>query len=267
MLRQRVLTALVGLPLLLGLVIFGPAWSVVLVLALLAALAWLEYGRIVGRLHPLFLVPGLLCGLGFILFTWLGWYPWTVFVFAGGLTLFALTAVTLHSRNPGIWSQVEHSWLGLALVFIPLGAMSAMATEGFTGRLYLLFLLAAIFAGDTGAYFAGRAWGKKKLCPTISPNKTWAGLWGGLLGGALVGLGGGILDGDPPDLLIGPALGLGAAGLGVIGDLMVSMIKRHYKVKDSGSLLPGHGGVLDRLDSFILAGPWLYLIWRIWGQV
>ena len=116
-----------------------------------------------------------------------------------------------------------------------------------------------------GAYFTGRAWGRSKLCPTISPNKTWAGLWGGLFGGALVGLIGGILDGDPLDLLTGPALGLGLAGLGVVGDLLISMIKRHYQVKDAGSILPGHGGVLDRLDSFILAGPWLFAVWRIWG--
>jgi phosphatidate cytidylyltransferase len=257
---------LVGLPILLGLVIYGPAWSVILVLSLLAVLAWLEYGRIAGTLHPLFLASGLVCGLGFILLTWLGWHPWIIFIFTAGVTLYAGSAVALHARDQQVWAQVERSWLGLALVFMPLGAMSAMATEDLVGRFYLLFLLAAIFAGDTGAYFVGRALGKKKLCPTISPKKTWAGFWGGLLGGALVGLGGGILDGDPPDLLTGPALGLAVAGLGVIGDLMISMLKRHYKVKDAGSLLPGHGGVLDRLDSFILAGPWLFLVWRIWGD-
>ncbi len=266
MLKQRVLTALIGLPLLLGIVIYGPAWSVAAFLAAVGLAAWLEYGRIVGGLHPLFSVFGLLCGLGFLLATHLGFYPWTILVFISGLTLFGASAAVLHSRTPEVWSGVERSWLGLALIFIPLGAMSALATADITGRLYLVFLLGVVFAGDTGAYFTGRAFGKRKLCPTISPKKTLAGLWGGLLGGALVGLLGGFLRGKVRDMLVGAVLGLTLAGLGALGDLLISMIKRHYQVKDAGAILPGHGGVLDRLDSFILAGPWLYLLWRFWSR-
>ena len=265
MLKQRVLTALIALPLLLGLLIFGPSWGILAFLAAVGIAGWLEYRRIVGGLHPLFFGFGLLCGLALLWSMYTGAYSQGLFIFLAAMTLVGLSAVFLHSREQAVWAQVERTWLGLALIFPPLSAMASFAALDDAGRLYILFLMAVVFAGDTGAYFTGRAWGRSKLCPTISPNKTWAGLWGGLCGGALVGLVGGILDGDPLDLLTGPALGLGLAGLGVVGDLLISMIKRHYQVKDAGSILPGHGGVLDRLDSFILAGPWLFAVWRIWG--
>lgn len=265
MLKQRVLTALVALPLLLGLLIWGPPWSVAAFLAAVGLIGWIEYARMAGRLQLPLLISGLVAGLGFIGAAFLDRPRGVLLALLAGLTLAVFSAVFLHSKKPEIWAQVERTWLGLALVFIPLGAMTGLAAGGLNGRLFLIFLLLTVFAGDTGAYFVGRAWGRAKLCPSISPNKTWAGLWGGLLAGALAGLAGGMLDGDPQDLLTGPLIGLGVAGLGVVGDLSVSMVKRHYRIKDAGSLLPGHGGILDRLDSFILAAPWLYAALQFWS--
>lgn len=123
------------------------------------------------------------------------------------------------------------------------------------GEWWVLWLLAVVFAGDTGAFYAGRTWGQRKLYPTVSPGKTWEGTGGGLAGSLLAGAlaGKGLLPDVPLLLLMSLALGL--ALVGILGDLFESMLKRQAKVKDAGELLPGHGGMLDRLDSILFAGP------------
>jgi len=115
------------------------------------------------------------------------------------------------------------------------------------GRYLILVLLAIVWSADTGAFFAGRALGRHRLAPQISPGKTWEGVIGGLLLAAVVGAAAGALTGYGA-----AALGLVAvptAAVSVLGDLTVSMFKRNAGLKDSGRLLPGHGGVLDRIDS------------------
>jgi phosphatidate cytidylyltransferase len=123
------------------------------------------------------------------------------------------------------------------------------------GEWWILWLLMVIMAGDTAAFYCGRAWGKSKLYPAVSPGKTWAGAWGGLAACLAVGL----LAGR---WLLSP-VSLGALGLlslvlflaGLLGDLFESMLKRQLQVKDASQLLPGHGGMLDRLDSLLFAAP------------
>jgi phosphatidate cytidylyltransferase len=119
------------------------------------------------------------------------------------------------------------------------------------GRSWVFFIFSVIVAGDTVAYFAGRCFGVKKLAPEISPGKTWVGAWGYLLGGLAVGaMAARFLFAEYPFLeVVGLALLL--ALLGQVGDLFESLLKRVFDVKDSSSLVPGHGGVLDRLDSLI----------------
>jgi phosphatidate cytidylyltransferase len=119
------------------------------------------------------------------------------------------------------------------------------------GRSWALFVLVVIIAGDSLAYFAGRLLGKRKLAPRISPGKTVEGAWGYLLGSGIAGLimGKYLFDGSNSLELIGLALALGV--LGQLGDLFESWIKRVFAVKDSSQLLPGHGGLLDRLDSLV----------------
>lgn len=123
------------------------------------------------------------------------------------------------------------------------------------GEWWVLWLLIVIFAGDTGAFYVGRALGKRKLYPLVSPGKTWAGVWGGLA----LALGAGLLAGKWlfPEMKLQSlgwlALVLGVMGL--LGDLFESMLKRRAQVKDAGQLLPGHGGMLDRLDSLLFAAP------------
>jgi phosphatidate cytidylyltransferase len=119
------------------------------------------------------------------------------------------------------------------------------------GRNWVFFALGVVVTGDTAAYFAGKRFGVKKLAPEISPGKTWAGAWGYTLGGLAVGmLAASFLFVEYPFLeIVGLALLL--AFLGQVGDLFESLLKRVFDVKDSSSIVPGHGGVLDRLDSLI----------------
>ena len=121
------------------------------------------------------------------------------------------------------------------------------------GALWLIWLLLLVGVADVGAYFTGRAWGRRKLAPRLSPGKTWEGAAGGALLSALVG--GGVLAawGRLSWFLVGVTLLLIAVG--VFGDLLESLLKREAGAKDSGTLLPGHGGVLDRIDSALAALP------------
>jgi phosphatidate cytidylyltransferase len=125
-----------------------------------------------------------------------------------------------------------------------------------------LLALAVAWIADTAAYFAGRRWGRRKLAPSISPGKTTEGALGGLIFGASAMTAGGrwVFPETPSMTLLGVSAVVVAAGM--IGDLFESLVKRSAGVKDSSNLIPGHGGVLDRIDSWLFAGPMFYLFTR-----
>ncbi len=125
------------------------------------------------------------------------------------------------------------------------------------GAWIILLALAIVVAADTGAYFAGHAFGRVKLAPQVSPGKTWEGVIGGLLASAAIAYAGARWLGWPVQQVL--PLALAAAGLSVVGDLLESKMKRQAGVKDSGHLFPGHGGVLDRIDSLVAGLPVLAL--------
>lgn len=145
------------------------------------------------------------------------------------------------------WLILAATWLAtLFLLTLP------------SGSVLMIILVLAVAAADIGAYFSGRRWGRHKLAPDVSPGKTWEGLWGGLAGVML--LTSVIITVLPRHLSHLPVetlllMGLAVAGASVLGDLTVSMVKRSSGVKDSGALLPGHGGLLDRIDSLCAAAP------------
>lgn len=150
---------------------------------------------------------------------------------------------------------------GLALVagavVIVCGWLGLVALHAGAGPVYVLWLLLAVAAADIGAYFAGRRFGRRKLAPRVSPGKTWEGLAGGAL--AVVGVavcGSAVLPGSLLGWLVAACLALPAA---VVGDLFESALKRLAGVKDSGNILPGHGGILDRVDAVLAAAPTLAL--------
>jgi phosphatidate cytidylyltransferase len=132
------------------------------------------------------------------------------------------------------------------------------------GRLLVLFLLASVVFADTGAYFSGRFWGRRKMAPQLSPGKTVEGLVGGLAAASAAGALFAWLVMDDTGPGAGALLGLAMAAFSVLGDLLESVIKRSAGVKDSGGVLPGHGGLLDRVDGIILAGPPLLLARLLW---
>lgn len=120
---------------------------------------------------------------------------------------------------------------------------------------WLLLACALSWGSDTGAYFAGRAFGRHKLAPLVSPGKTWEGVVGGVLLGTALAFGIRILFSVPIPPLHLAALSPVAAGMGMVGDLSESLLKRSVGVKDSGSIMPGHGGLLDRVDALLFVGP------------
>jgi phosphatidate cytidylyltransferase len=161
---------------------------------------------------------------------------------------------------------LQAAWVVLGIIYLGglLGCGSLLRGER-DGRQLVYFLAFTTWAGDIGAYYVGSRWGRRPLLPRVSPKKTVEGAMGGIAATALVaGLGSGWLW---PRLPIGTAVWVGVmlAIVGMVGDLSESAVKRAAGVKDSGSIIPGHGGVLDRLDSLIFAVPVLYgLTWMGW---
>ena len=151
-----------------------------------------------------------------------------------------------------ITTRVPQLALGVVYCGVPVLALVVLRRHGDDGLLYAFWTMALVWACDIGAFFAGRSIGGPKLAPRLSPNKTWAGLIGGMIAALGLGLALHALAGLPlPLALCSPAL----AVLAQMGDLFESWLKRRAGVKDSGNILPGHGGVLDRLDGLVPVAP------------
>lgn len=174
-------------------------------------------------------------------------------------------------------TRVAYSITGIAYVGLLFGFVPLIKRDfGPAGGDVIVLLLMIAWVGDTGAYFAGRFLGKSKLYPAVSPNKTWAGAVGGLAASVVAAgatkLGLSALH-DPPSLMHALTwldvvlLAAPGAVLGQIGDLFESMLKRSTGIKDSGSLLPGHGGILDRVDAVLFLAPYVYLYLVIRGAL
>ncbi|MDT8384313.1 MAG: phosphatidate cytidylyltransferase [Gammaproteobacteria bacterium] len=167
-------------------------------------------------------------------------------------------AFVLHFPNSAArWSSsVAQSLIGLIVLVPTWLAVIALHESGAQGPLLVLYLLSLIWVADSGAYFGGRAWGRHKLAPAVSPGKTWEGVASGALLSLAYALGAAQLlelPGNQWPLFV--VLSLITVLFSVLGDLTESMFKRHAGIKDSGTLLPGHGGVLDRIDSVTAAAP------------
>ena len=171
-------------------------------------------------------------------------------------------------RIAAVWWLIAFAWLALRaqsgarftagvagfLVLVPAGiGLSHLVMLQPHGQLLLLYLLVLIAAADVGAYFGGRTFGRRKLAPHVSPGKTWEGFAAGMLAAAMVAVAGAFMFDMPlwPWLLLCELVAL----VSVVGDLTESMFKRQVGLKDSGKLLPGHGGILDRIDSLTAAAP------------
>lgn len=267
MLKQRIITALILIPLVFAALWYLPTWAIALLMAaLMLACAW-EWslfiplqgagrvlylagaGGLMGLAHPALFGAQLatpLLGLG--LAWWLAAALWLQLYPRG----FA-------ANRPAAWLRGVIGYAAILPCYVGFWQLHSLPL----GRELIVLLLFLVWATDTGGYFAGKRFGHYKLAPMISPNKTWEGLLGGvglalllaLLGNALV---------FHYSWLTAISLGLLVALISVVGDLMVSMFKRQTGVKDTGNLFPGHGGALDRLDSMLSAAPVMMLLCLYW---
>jgi len=165
---------------------------------------------------------------------------------AGSATLALFVAGVFVQRSTAAWIAIGTLYIG-----VPGIAFIAVAHDAAWGRETLAMSIVTVAATDTGAYFTGRAIGGPKLAPRISPKKTWAGLIGGFICAGLAGLGMSQILGFPAWL--GAVLGGALAMISQVGDLFESAIKRRFGVKDSGGIIPGHGGLFDRVDGHLAA--------------
>ncbi|WP_127580678.1 phosphatidate cytidylyltransferase [Paenibacillus koleovorans] len=257
--KQRVITGLLGGAIFLTFLLWGGvAYSALLLLMALVGL--FEFNRM-NRLKPVTIVS-LLAYIGLILLV----FPWGVYsewlpnpTSIIWVTLFLLFAVTVVSKNKFHLDHIALSFIGV--VYIGIGFQYMLTTRLADNGLYWAALVfACTILTDTGAYFTGKFFGRTKLWPSISPNKTVEGALGGIAVSILVGIGFSLYASDL--LSIGQAVLIGAsvAVVGQMGDLIQSAYKRIRGVKDTGSIFPGHGGVLDRVDSWLIVFPFVHLL-------
>jgi phosphatidate cytidylyltransferase len=255
------LAAFVGIPLVLAAVFLaGPELFGAIVLAL-ALVALQEYLALCA-VEPLIAAAVLACAVPLLVAVPAGGLPAAAVAAPLALSLLSLWRVADPARR---FRGLAEGLLGLGYIGYGMGCLWLLREATAYGAAWLFLVLAATWAGDSAAYFVGSRFGRRKLAPTLSPNKTWAGAVGGLAGslaGALCALP--LFHGAAPAELIAAA-GLAVGAAGQLGDLFESLWKRAKGVKDSGRLIPGHGGILDRIDSLLLGIPAGYHIARIWG--
>jgi|SRR5581483_660926 phosphatidate cytidylyltransferase len=269
---RRVLTAAVLAPLALALVLFGPKWLITIVVtgvAILAGWEFLGLAERCGAKPPRLAVMAALIAL----FAGNNQWPDQTLVILSGLCLSLFACCTFRKPVERVLIDSCSSIFAVIYVGVTLLALSTLREQS-NGPTLVIFLLFVVWAGDITALYVGRLLGKKKMAPAISPNKTWAGAIGSVLGSVLVTVGLYWLSLELVQwnftrlsfadevwwwwLVMAVLVNIAAQ----VGDLAESALKRSAGVKDSGSLLPGHGGVLDRIDALLLAAP---VLW--WAQV
>jgi phosphatidate cytidylyltransferase len=273
MLKQRIITAILLLLVLLPALFHREPWPFIsLALIFMAAATW-EWAKANGCSQRVSLMLGLVCCVVCILMWWAGWLRqatprlW-LFVGAG----WVLGGAWVLRSGVSAWAKhslIVRTVLGVTALTITWLAVGQAKVIGYN---FLLSVLALVWAADIAAYFAGRAWGgrwsRSKLAASISPGKSWEGVWGGMVGVILLALVWRYMDianavkvpslytqiGDRSLLLLMISC-VFLAAMSVVGDLIESLVKRSAGIKDSSGLLPGHGGVLDRIDALLPTLP------------
>jgi len=275
----RVLTAAVLIPAVVAVVWWGPTWLVAALGGLVALLAVLEFFALGARLNlQAYRFWTCLCALGIFFQQWSASgaqsyqigrnlrltqspgspeFPLELvfFVFVLGC---AATVFASKRPLPNALGDIGISAAGLVFIALPLSAVVRIHGLGMLGPKLLLFTLLLIWVGDTLAYFVGRSFGRMPMAAQLSPKKTWEGAAANLLGSAIVGVA--LFRWLNIEAFQAVLMACLANAAGQAGDLLKSAYKRGAGVKDSGTLLPGHGGILDRIDALILAAPvvWYY---------
>ncbi|MDN7225953.1 phosphatidate cytidylyltransferase [Planococcus liqunii] len=259
--KQRIITGVIAAALFIPFVYIGGTPFILLMYAL-GTIGLQELLKMKGR--TLWSIPGLISLFGLYAFMlpdqWAAQiYEWTGYIkveFAF-LAVILLLIHTVVVKNSFTFDDAAFAVLGT--LYLGMGFYYTIETREY-GLAYIIFALFIVWFTDSGAYFTGRKIGKRKLWPEISPNKTIEGFIGGIVWAIGIGL---ILnyfvDLDKPILII-IAVSIIASIFGQMGDLVESALKRHFNVKDSGNILPGHGGILDRFDSILFVMPLLHFL-------
>lgn len=276
----RVLTAAILIPLVVALIWWGPTWIVAIVSGFVAIAALLEFFSIAAR-HGLqaYRLWSCLAAAGIVAQQWyasrmasvirlgdlLDRSPKITLEFVLFGFVLGVAAIALGNRRSlaEVLPSVSVSAAGLIFVVLPFSAVVRLHGVDILGPQLLLFTVVLVWVGDTAAYFVGRGIGRWRMAPQISPNKTWEGAGANFLGALFVAAVFGYWTKlQPAHMLAMAAFGSVA---GQMGDLFESSWKRSAGVKDSGTILPGHGGMLDRIDALILAAPavWYYFEWVV----
>jgi phosphatidate cytidylyltransferase len=258
----RVISAIAAAGILFSAGYFGGAWGLVIMSSIAIGLGIREYARIA---FPRFGVPKLFSALfalaSLILFlALLRWPEQGAVIFAVTISLYLAFSLWLTRNlmnNEALLAALGMGSLGLLYcVSLPVFAVNLLFLP--SGRTWFAFLLFVVFFGDTFAFFGGRFFGRHKLMPQVSPNKTVEGAIAGLIGSTVAGLA--FVQIFFPDIPLWRMIlfCLSCGFVGQSGDLLMSLVKRVGAVKDSGSIMPGHGGILDRLDGIFLSAPLVY---------
>lgn len=265
--RLRLLTALVGIPLLGGAVWLGAPWLTILVVLAGVAAVWEVYRLLPPRIGPLPIALGVAWVVAILLGAQASSGFENFLTITGGILVTGAFISTLWFIAFYSGQRYPLAYLYLLLGPLYVGfllshslSLGELVGDDELGRNWLLFALLVTFATDTGAYAVGRTIGRTPLAPSISPNKTWEGSIGGF--GAAVGVA--LLVGLVFDLEIAKwqqlVIGATVGAVSQLGDLFESKLKRLSNAKDASSIIPGHGGVLDRLDSILFALPAIYYL-------
>ncbi len=254
-LKLRILSAVVLAVLVVVMTwIGGQTFKLLWIVASLAI--FIEYSRITGEA---FGFAKRAAAFGFLILSMIAWF---IQDYTSALMIFALGVATLL-----VWELIisRSAWAAGALVYsgMPFFAMTQLRGDTYEGFILILFLFGCVWGADVFAYFFGKTIGGPKLAPKISPKKTWAGFIGSLIGAAAISWAVVWFGGYKAGWAFFAVMMLLAVG-SQIGDLVESVIKRKFGVKDSGTIIPGHGGVLDRRDGLIFAGIILWLVLVFW---
>ncbi|MBI5344566.1 MAG: phosphatidate cytidylyltransferase [Deltaproteobacteria bacterium] len=261
---KRLATAALLIPPSVYIILYASTFWVFAIVGLITILSLLEFNRLTGlktRDHGLDILL-ILVAIALFLSVYRYGHAGALPVVAGSTFIFLAECVLARRDIKDSFFDAALKTLGVVYIALPLSYFLVLKDIP-DGRWWMLFLFVTIWSNDTSAYLAGKTVGQTKLCPEISPNKTIEGLVGGLAGGAAAAAAFNwyFRMGLPGGEVVFVALFIG--GVGVFGDLFESLIKRASGVKDSGAVIPGHGGMLDRIDSVIFAAPALYyyMIW------
>lgn len=249
MLHKRLLTAIVGIPIV-GICLYKGGFALQALIFAAVLVGLIEFARLVGpnAKHDYLFVAG----LSFVLLSYGKLNTTNLMIWLFVQVLYFLIRTTFSTQKP--FAAAENI-LGVLYVAVPFSFIWLLRSEYGFG--WIVYGLLVTWATDTAAYFGGRKFGRRKLAPTISPNKSVEGaLWGGAAGTVLGGFYA-LWLGQP--LLAAFVMSLVLSAAGQVGDLCESALKREKSVKDTGSILPGHGGILDRVDSLAFVLPLLYI--------